>query len=286
MTAALAGPDPSGDPLAERIGDREFCLFQQLIHRRAGIWLAPAKKALLVGRLSRRLRELGIESFRRYHELVLADPKEEVRLLDAITTNETHFFREPRHFELLERQILPSFAAGRVPGRSLRVWSAGCSTGEEPYSIAMLLRRHLGSAADACSEVLATDLSTRVLARANDAVWPLEKSREIPKDLLTAYGLRGTGTQEGRFKMAPEVRALVRFQRFNLHEDDYGALGTFDLIFCRNVLIYFDATSKARVVERLTDLLRPGGYLFVGHAETLNGVTTRLRAAIPTVYTS
>jgi chemotaxis protein methyltransferase CheR len=281
---ALARPELPAEQLAERIGDREFRLFQELIHKRAGIWLSPAKKTLLVGRLSKRLRELGIESFQRYHEMVLADPKEEVRLLDAITTNETHFFREPRHFELLERQILPAFAAGRAPRRMLRVWSAGCSSGEEPYSIAMLLRRHLGAAADVCSEVLATDLSTRVLARAQDAVWPLEKSSEIPKDLLTAYALRGTGTQEGRFRMAPEVRALVRFQRFNLHGDDYGALGSFDLIFCRNVLIYFDAASKARVVERLADRLRPGGYLFVGHAESLNGVTTRLRAVIPTVY--
>jgi len=244
----------------------------------------------LQDRLQRRLKECHLDSFYSYYRLLISkEGKNELaRLLENLTINETSFFRNKAQLALFHKYILDELIRRKQAHRdySLRIWSAGCSTGEEPYSIAMLLRRHLGSAADACSEVLATDLSTRVLARANDAVWPLEKSREIPKDLLTAYALRGTGTQEGRFKIAPEVRALVRFQRFNLYEDDYGALGTFDLIFCRNVLIYFDATSKARVVERLADVLRPGGYLFLGHAETLNGVTTRLRAAIPTVYTS
>jgi chemotaxis protein methyltransferase CheR len=265
------------------VSDRDFVRFQRLINDEAGIWLAPVKKALLVGRLARRLRELGLTSYGDYFERVAVDEAERIRMLDAICTNETHFFREPRHFEFLCDRVFPAWREdaerGRRPRRA-RVWSAACSTGEEPYTLAMTL---LSSLPGWDVEILATDLSTKVLARAEAAVWPLEKSREIPDPHLKAYMLKGYGSQEGLMKAGPELRSLVRFARLNLTHDHPG-LGQFDLVFCRNVLIYFDKETKGKVVSRLLDRLLPDGFLFLGHAESLGGFTTRAKALLPTVY--
>ncbi len=266
------------------ISDADFGTFQALVNREAGIWLSPVKKALLVGRLSRRLRELGVTSWSRYHELVERDEAERIRMLDAITTNETHFFREPRHWEHLAGQVFPAWRAeaeaGRRP-RRLRAWSAACSTGEEPYTIAMMLLGAFPGGWDL--EVAATDLSTRVLERARQATWPVEKAAEIPEEWLKAFMLKGTGPQAGLMKAGPEIRGLCRFARLNLATDEYPP-GPFDLVFCRNVLIYFDRDTKQRVIERLVDRLAPGGLLFLGHAETLAGYSTRARPVLPTVY--
>jgi chemotaxis protein methyltransferase CheR len=270
--------------VAQAVSDREFQLFQSLVHREAGIWLAPVKKALLVGRLARRLRELGLASYGEYHERVVADPAELVRMIDAICTNETHFFREPRHFEHLAERVFPAWRAEADAGlrpRRIQVWSAACSTGEEPYSIAMALLAAFPAGWDL--SVLATDLSTKVLERARAAVWPLERSAPIPPAYLKSFMLRGYGTQEGLMKAGPEIRALVRFDRVNLVGEDWPA-GPFDLVFCRNVLIYFDREAKDRVVDRLLHRLAPRGMLFLGHAESLAGFTGRARAVLPTVY--
>ena len=278
----------AGEPVAaEGIAtpsDREFQLFQALVRREAGIWLAPAKKALLAGRLARRLRELGAGSYRAYYDRVLADPAELVRMIDLVCTNETHFFREPRHFEHLVERVFPAWRAegeaGRRP-RRVRVWSAACSTGEEPYSIAMALRAAFPAGWEL--SVLATDLSTRVLARAREAVWPLERSATIPASYLEAFMLRGFGAQEGLMKAGPEIGALVTFDRVNLVGAAWPA-GPFDLVFCRNVLIYFDRETKQRVVDRLLERVAPGGMLFLGHAESLAGLTARARPVLATVY--
>ncbi|HET9553693.1 MAG TPA: protein-glutamate O-methyltransferase CheR [Anaeromyxobacteraceae bacterium] len=266
------------------MSDDDFGRFQALINREAGIWLSPVKKALLVGRLSRRLRELGLGTWRAYHDLVVQDDAERVRMLDAIATNETHFFREARHWEYLAETVFPAWKAeaqaGRRP-RKVRAWSAACSTGEEPYSLAMLL---LGAFPEGWElEVLATDISTKVLERARRGLWPLEKSREIPEEYLKAFMLRGVGAQEGLMKAGAEIRRLVRFDRLNLVEP-HPAIGQFDLVFCRNVLIYFDRETKERVIDRLLDRLAPGGHLLLGHAESLTGFTTRARPVQPTVY--
>jgi chemotaxis protein methyltransferase CheR len=266
------------------VPDADFARFQALIHDEAGIWLAPIKKALLAGRLGRRLRALGIVAWRDYYELVLADEAERVRMLDAICTNETHFFREPRHFDFLVERVFPAWReeadAGRRP-RRVRVWSAACSTGEEPYSLAMTLLAAFPAGWEL--EVLATDLSTKVLERAQRGVWPLEKAAEIPEAHLKAFMLRGFGEQEGLMKAGPEIRALVRFARVNL-VGEWPASPPFDLVFCRNVLIYFDRPVKTRVVERLLERIGPRGYLFLGHAESLGGLSTRVQPVVPTVY--
>jgi chemotaxis protein methyltransferase CheR len=266
------------------VSDAEFARYQALVNREAGIWLAPVKKALLVGRLARRLRELGLASYGAYLERVEGDEVERIRMLDAICTNETHFFREPRHFEFLAQRIFPAWRAeadaGRRP-RRIHVWSAACSTGEEPYTLAMSLLASFPTGWDL--EVLASDLSTKVLERADAGVWPIEKAKEIPEEHLKAFMLKGYGAQEGLMKAGPEIRALVRFARVNLAGERWPA-GPFDLVFCRNVLIYFDRATKIRVVERLLERTGPAGYLFLGHAESLSGFTTRARPIVPTIY--
>jgi len=270
-----------------RISAKEFALFRDLIQRESGIFLSEAKKALVVGRLGRRLRELGLRSLAAYYRLLVeGDEQERTRMLDCICTNETHFFREPRQFEFLEQRVFPDWAARAAAGRPrrIRAWSAACSTGEEPYSLAMTLLAHFPPSSGWTLEILASDLSTRALDQARAGLWSVDKAREIPERYLKAFMLRGTGAQEGVMKAGPEIRSLLRFQRVNLNQDRYPVQGPFDLVFCRNVLIYFDVASKARVVHRLLDELAPGGYLFLGHAESLTGLSDRGRSVGPTVY--
>jgi chemotaxis protein methyltransferase CheR len=268
-----------------QISDKDFARYQELVNSEAGIWLSPVKKALLVGRLARRLRELGVTNYAEYYERVLADPAERVKMIDAVCTNETHFFREPRHWEYLADQVYPRWTEEAAAGkreRRVRVWSAACSSGEEPYSLAMSLLTAFPSGWTL--EVLATDLSTKILDRARAATWPLTKSAEIPEAYLKAFMLKGFGAYEGTMRAGPEVRALVKFDRLNLNGDDWPPAGSFDLVFCRNVLIYFDKVTKEKVVDKLVDRLVPGGNLFLGHAESLGGFATRVHSVIPTVY--
>jgi chemotaxis protein methyltransferase CheR len=262
------------------VSDDEFALFQRLIHHESGIFLQPSKRALLQGRLTRRLRELELATYGAYYRRVSEDPVEKVRMLDCICTNETRFFREPRHFEFVREEVLPALRRRDV--RRLRAWSAGCATGEEPYSLAMLLCDELGL--DASVRILASDLSTRALAHAEAAVWPIERMTEIPERYRKRYMLRGTRSQAGRMKAGPELRDRVTFLRLNLNDWIYNLQGTFELIFCRNVLIYFDAAAKARVVEQLLAHLQPGGFLLVGHAESLTGLSDGLQPIEPTIY--
>ncbi|HET8799037.1 MAG TPA: protein-glutamate O-methyltransferase CheR [Thermoanaerobaculia bacterium] len=276
------------DAVTRQITDAEFALFRKLVHREAGIHLGPMKKALLVGRLASRLRALGLTRFRDYYELVVSSDAELVEMLDRVCTNETHFFRDPRQFEFLRAVALPEWlrlAAAGARDRVVRVWSAACSTGEEPYSIAMLLHDELSARQPPWRiEITATDLSTRVLAQASEGVWRAAKGDEIPRALLRKYMLRGVRTQEGKIRIAPEIRALVQFERLNLAGDRRPIGRGFDAIFCRNVLIYFDAAMKKSVVTRLADCLSPRGFLFLGQSESLSGITDGLRSAGPAVY--
>ena len=267
------------------LSEGEFVLFQSLIHEVAGIWLADVKRALVAGRLGRRVRELQLDSFQAYHALCGRDAQEMVRMLDAITTNETHFFREKAQFELIADELVPRWLAEADAGtraRRLNIWSAACSSGEEPYSIAMLLRDRLGAQWQV--DVHATDLSTRMLARARAAVWPTDRTHAIPGDYLKRYALRGTGPEEGRIRIGADVRGMVRFRRLNLKGETYDVPGPFDAVFCRNVLIYFDAAGRRRVLDRLLSHIGPGGYLFLGHAESLMGMSDRAKSVRPAVY--
>jgi chemotaxis protein methyltransferase CheR len=270
------------------LSDREFALFQRLIHRETGIFLPEAKKALVVARLSRRLRALGLTSFGEYFDVVEQDRDgEKTVMLDNICTNETRFFREPRQFEFLECEVLPEWKlrgeAGLIPKR-IRVWSAACSTGEEPYSLAMLLRTHFPADSGWSIEILASDLSTKVLAAAREGIFPLQRASELPPPYLRAYMLRGMRAEEGKIRAQASISSLIDFRQINLNDEQYPVEGTFDLIFCRNVLIYFNRETKTEVVSRLTRHLSPHGLLFLGHSETLHGAAHALKHAGPTAY--
>lgn len=273
-----------------RMADREFARFQALVLRESGIALGEAKRQLLEGRLTRRVLALGLPSFGAYLELVVSDASgtELVQLLDLVSTNETHFFREPTHFEHLATQLVPRWRAeadaGRRP-RRVRLWSAACSTGQEPYSLAMVLAEHLPAAEGWDVRVLATDISLRALRVAAAATWALHLAAEIPPALLRRYMLRGKGAQAGRMRAVPALRAMVAVQRLNLHRPPFAVAGPFDAIFCRNAMIYFSEAGRAAVVEQLTEHLAPDGCLYVGHAESLYRSTTRLRAVAPSIYT-
>lgn len=262
---------------ASALSDQDFGEFQRLLYRLAGISLSPAKKALVCGRLAKRLKHHSLDSYRDYLRLLTSgrEPEELQTALDLLTTNETYFFREPKHFEFLQ-QIL----AERRPGAPFRVWSAACSSGEEPFSIAMLLADRLG---EAPWEILASDISTRVLERARSALYAMERAQHIPQRYLKEYCLRGVGSQAGRFLIDRRLRARVNFRQINLNET-LPQLGEFDVVFLRNVMIYFDTDTKARVVQRIAATLKRGAHLLIGHSESLNGVTDALAVVRPSVY--
>jgi chemotaxis protein methyltransferase CheR len=280
-------------PLAQNLDEREFKLIRDLVAREVGIHLHDGKRALVQGRLLKRVRELGLESFGAYYERVvaaggaIADADELVTLIDRITTNETSFFREADQFAFLEGVLLPDWRAKAAAGarsRRVRIWSAGCSTGEEPYSLAMLLMADLPREDGWSIELLATDVSSRVLRVARDAVYVESSVSTIPERLRARSLLRGHGARQGMVRIAPEVRAMVRFERLNLHRDAFPAAAAFDLVLCRNVLIYFDAKTKARIVTKLVGRVARDGLLFVGHAESVGSFDARLHALRPNVY--
>src|SRR5215467_359529 len=290
---AASLPDAAASSLASfqassrEISEKEFLRLRNFVHEEAGIWLSQAKTALLVGRLAKRLRHHGLKSFKQYYNLVINSPEERIHMLDALSTNETRFFREPQHFELLKSVIFPKWAEEAAAGRrsrKIRVLSAGCSTGQEPYSLAMILLDHFPAASGWEIEIVATDLSTRALEIARTGIWPVAKADEIPSPYKKTFMLKGFADQVGRIKAGPEVCSVTRFFRMNLNDPAYPLTGKFEMIFCRNVLIYFDQPGRERVVRRLTSFLSPDGHLFLGHAESLHSMSDCLRSVIPTVY--
>ncbi len=306
-TAAGKASDPSGNVGARELDPSQldtafeqpphlsvspalYQKFQKLIYAETGIWLGSAKTALLCGRLFRRLRALEMTSLKSYYECV-ADPEqheERACMIDAITTNETRFFREPRQFEFLVQNVFPHWQAAAQRGlhpRRVRIWSAGCSSGEEPYTVAMLVAAHLPTEQGWDVRILATDISNRVLEKARKGIYPIAKSAELPREMLHTFMLRGMAEREGEIKVKVEIQRTVDFRRLNLDQDADLAEGPFDAIFCRNVLIYFDAASKQRVVTKLVRHLSANGLLFVGHAENLTSISSQLRSLEPTIYT-
>jgi chemotaxis protein methyltransferase CheR len=263
------------------VGDPEFGLLREFIHREAGIYLSDAKRALLAGRLAPRLRRLGCASFLEYWHLVGEQVEERRHLLEAICTHETQFFRELPQLRLLESWALTRWQATARAGersRRLRVWCAGCSSGEEPFTLAMLLRSGLPPEEGWSIDILATDLSERVLEKAREAVYPVERIEPIPEPLRRQFMLRGVGARAGFARVADEIRGLVRFERLNLAEAAATAPGPFDLISCRNVLIYFRPADRRTVVERLVRSLDGEGLLLVGHSESLRDGPDGLRS--------
>lgn len=258
--------------------DQEFDFLRKLLYDTAGINLTPEKKALVIGRLTRRIEGLGLSSYGEYFRRIAsnADPDERQWALDALTTNETFFFREPPHFAYLSEIILPHVP----PGETFRVWSAASSSGEEAYSIAMVLAERLGQRP---WEVIGSDLSTKVLEKASRGQYPMERAEKIPKPYLRAYCLKGIGEQDGTFLIDPSLRKRVRFLQANLM-GPLPKVGLFDVIFLRNVLIYFDLPTKRRVVDNLLPFMKPGGFFFSGHSESLTGLVDGLQSIQPAIY--
>lgn len=270
-----------------RMTDLEFDRLRLLIDRETGIHVSDAKRALLISRLGRHLRRLGLDTYDQYCELVTGGGEELRIFIDTICTNETKFFREPRQFEWLREHCIPEWRREAEAGRRsrrIRIWSAACSTGEEPYSLSMLLNELLPPAEGWDFRIIATDLSSRALDAARSAVWSISRSKDIPHDYLQRFMLRGVRERSGSMTASAELRAPITFGRLNLAAGDYDLGTKFDAIFCRNVLIYFDGPRRMDVARRLLRQLQPGGYLFLGHAETLNGMDSPPRSVIPNVY--
>jgi len=271
------------------ISRKSFSRIAGFIHAQVGIKMPESKLTMLQGRLQKRLRHLRISSFDDYAEYLFSPEgmqREIDHLINAVTTNKTDFFREPKHYEVLFREVLPDvYRWNRVgPKRKARVWSAACSTGEEPYTLAMILSEFREAHPGFDFSILGTDISTRVLEKAVQGIYEENAVAPVPPALRRKYLLRGTGERKGFVRMAPEVRTLVRFRRINLLDEVYGLGEPMDIIFCRNVIIYFDRSTQERVLTSLVANLRPGGYLFMGHSETLNSIRLPVLPIALTVY--
>jgi chemotaxis protein methyltransferase CheR len=258
------------------LGEAEFALACQLIGEYAGIKLSSHKRYMVHNRLSRRLRALGLVSFADYLDRVQRDPGEREAFVNALTTNLTAFFREPHHFELLRARGEQHRGTQQRP---LRVWCSACSTGEEAWSIAMTL-----SDVHCPAEVLATDIDTDALDRAAAGVYPLERTSALPTERLRAHWLRGVGANEGFASVRPHLRSMVKFAQVNLLSAPWPAMESFDVIFCRNVVIYFDRESQRQLLQRFATLLRPQGLLVVGHAESFPAAHPAFRPCGRTAY--
>jgi chemotaxis protein methyltransferase CheR len=260
------------------ISDIEFNLFRNFIYENAGIKFSDEKKTLVTSRLSKRLCHYSLNTFKDYFDLVIASPPggERQMAIDLLTTNETYFFREPKHFTYLEKEILAKWPKGK----SLRLWSAASSTGEEAYSIAMLFDDILSGQP---WEILGSDISSRVLKTARQGHYIQDRIDGIPKPYLHKYCLKGTGPHEGTLLIDKKLRQKVKFSPVNLIKP-LGDVGLFDIIFLRNVLIYFDKDTKRKIINQLVEKIYPGGYLFIGHSESLKDIHDGLKSVFPTVY--
>ena len=258
----------------------EFSLIRDIIYRKIGVNL-EGKEILVTSRISKAMRDLGVTSFEQYYARLRLDPSGQAMttMVDALVTNHTSFFRENQHFDYLKRVILPELGSRTA----IRIWSAACSSGEEPYSIAITLIDALRPPEIAKVQILATDISLRVLNTARRGLYPVSRLGSLPSERLRPYMLKGFGVSEGEYMMKKEVRALIEFQQINLMED-FSRLGTFSVIFCRNVMIYFDQATQQRLVNCLAARLEPGGYLLIGHSESLNGINHPLSYLCPATY--
>lgn len=279
MAATVDVEERAGEAVAATatLGERDFAFLRDLIMREAGIHLNEQKRSLVEGRLAKRLRHHGMRSYREYVELLRerdADGKERLEFVNCITTNKTAFFREQHHFDFLRHEVI-----GADPSRALRIWSAACSTGEEPYSIAMTVRE-----ARASASILASDIDTQVLTTARAGLYTAERVASIDEAALRAHFRRGEGSNAGWFKVRPELQRLIDFRRVNLVEGNWPGGDAFDVIFCRNVVIYFNRETQERLFRRFAERLAPGGYLILGHSENLNWLGDLYEPVGKTIY--
>jgi chemotaxis protein methyltransferase CheR len=259
----------------------EFAVIAGLAREQFGVELGDGKEQLVAARLGKLMRHLGFSTFRSYFEHVKGDRTGEalIQLIDALTTNHTGFFREQPHFDFLVKHIFPDWNDGGLR----RIWSAACATGEEPYTIALLAREHLGAQTARQPRILASDISSRALETARNGIYPAGRFQGVLSPWLRKHLLRGQGSWDGWYRVRPEIVAMVEFRRINLIDQLFD-VDRFAVIFCRNVMIYFSRPTQERLVRRLSDCLEPGGYLFIGHAESLTGIQHGLQHVQPAIY--
>lgn len=270
---------------------KEFDQFSALIYDEVGIKMPPAKKTMLEARLQKRLKALGMHSFQEYSDFIfspLGRDQEIIHLIDVVTTNKTDFFREPQHFEFLVREAIPTMrqirGAGDSPLNPFRIWSAGCSTGEEPYTMAMVLHDYATTNHGFKFSILASDICTQVIQKASSAIYGEDRTDTIPLSMKKKYLLRSKDRSKGLVRIVPELRSSVSFKRVNFMDDQFGIHERQDVIFCRNVVIYFDKQTQAALMKKFHRQLVTGGYLFIGHSETLNGLNVPFTQVANTVY--
>ena len=265
--------------MTDKISDTEFSRIQKIMFEKVGVSIGPAKRALVVGRLARRLRHHNLQTFSEYLQLVERQGVEGEWqiMMDLLTTHETYFFREPKHFDFL-RTHAQQHAAQR---EEFRVWSAACSSGEEAYSIAMTLENVMPGRD---WQVLASDVSRRMVDESEQGIYPHGRVAKVPRELMEKYFLRGVRSQAGKYLVSKDLRRHMEFKQLNLNDPMSMDIGLFNMIFLRNVLIYFNPEQKKQIVNRLVSHLKPGGYLLVGHSETLNGVNAKVSPVAPSIY--
>jgi chemotaxis protein methyltransferase CheR len=286
MKPMLATMQPSGH---DRLSPRNFQRLASFIESYSGIKMPPTKITMVEGRLRKRLRATGQPSLKQYCEYVFEQDGlavEAIHLIDVMTTNKTEFFREPDHFRFLTEQAIPRLLVNSRAGNAkpLKIWSAACSIGAEPYTLAMVLMELMQQAAGPRYDIVATDISTEVLSTAIAGIYPETMVKPVPPELRRRYILRSKDRARQQVRIVPELRATVRFARINLMEAPYQIDRDMDIIFCRNILIYFDKPTQQAVLQRLTEHLRLGGFLFLGHSETLAGFQLPVEPVGPTVF--
>ena len=264
---------------------RDFDFLRKVSNSRTGIVVSDDKFDMFYSRLSRRVRLLGLKDFSEYCDLISNEKEERevLELVNALTTNLTAFFRENHHFEYLTHTLVPEFLQRNRGSRRLRIWSAGCSTGEEPYSLSIALRESLPETGGWDVRILATDIDSAVLAKAADAIYPIERVAGVEQGRLRRWFQRGRGARSGMVRLKPEIKSLIEFHQLNLIQE-WAMSEPMDAIFCRNVMIYFDKKTKAKLVERYANTLCDGGYLFIGHSESLFNLTDCFELIGNTVY--
>jgi chemotaxis protein methyltransferase CheR len=271
---------------SETITYRDFQRLRVLIYEKIGISLSDDKRTMLEVRIKRRLRDLGFASYNEYCDYLFSHTgqvEELEHLFNVVTTNKTDFFREPRHFDFLREHALPEFEA-KASGRPFLIWSAACSSGEEPYTMAIVLSEYAMQHPGFRFRILATDISTTVLEKAQTAIYTSDMIAPVAESLKRRYFLRSRNKESDRVRVVPELRHAVEFRRLNFMDEDYGMSERVDAVFCRNVLIYFDRPTQQKILSRLCRYLHPGCYLFVGHAEALHDLSLPLTPVAPALY--
>lgn len=270
-----------------RLSDKSFVKLSEYIYTNYGIKMPESKRNMLQARLQKRLRANELSSFEDYCDLLFSgadDAKEElIHMIDVVSTNKTDFFREANHFDFLRSVSLPELTKKRT--EPLKIWSAGCSSGEEPYTIAMVVNEFLGSGSRHDFSILGTDISTSILRKAVNAIYTEERVTGIPLELKKKYFLRSKDSEKRLVRIEPKMRSKARFQRLNFMDYDYATVPKdFDIVFCRNVLIYFDKKTQEKVINRLCNHLKTGGYFFLGHSESIMDMKVPLKQIKPTIY--